>query len=96
VPELIRYFYIRALMCEITLQVSPMSTWAHDKMQEEFYRRVATLMTLDWYSATHPFDKDEVEIEPTYFTTGAIYSWWHRYNHFSPDEMVDNIWTEVL
>jgi hypothetical protein len=95
VPELIRYFYIRALMCEVTLEVAPMSPWAREKMRDELYRRVATLMTLDWYSATHPFDKEDVEIEPCYLDTDKITHWWRRYHHCSPDQLVDKIWAEV-
>lgn len=94
VPDHIRYFFIRALMSEITLKVAPMSPWQREKMTEEFYRRVATLMLLDWYSATHPFDHEDVELEPTRYNTDLIKDWWSEYRHMAPDLVVDYIWGE--
>jgi len=95
VPVLIRYFYIRALMCEFTLEVNDISAPVRERTEEEFYMRVSTLMTLDWYSATHPFSKEDVEIEPMSFTKDEIRHWWLRYKHFGPEDLVDRIWVEV-
>lgn len=97
VPDLIRYMYTRALMIEATRRVSPASPWAREKMREEFYRRVATLMLLDMYSAMHPFDSKEelVELTPRCYPEDQISSWWHRYHLLSPDDLIDLIWVEV-
>jgi hypothetical protein len=95
VPDLIEYTFIRALMCDITLKVAQLSPTAEDKMREERYRRIATLMNLDWYSATHPFDKEVVEIEPTRYTGEEIDHWWIRYHNLTAADVVDLIWVEV-
>lgn len=95
IPALITYMFYRAQCLKATLEIRPMSPSAYEKVEKEWYRRVATLMLLDMYSAMHPFDKEHVSLAQEYFWLDDIVQWWNRYKNLSAGELIDMIWVEV-